>query len=216
MRLFRLLFLIIAVLALAPAARAADVAALTAAMQSRYESLSSFTATFSQELLNAASGERQQRTGIIAFRQPGLVRWETKTPEPELLVVGETEVWNHFPAEQAAYRYTVAQVLSSKTALKFISGKANLRDDFYVTSLGREDGMDKLELVPKEAEPELVQAYLWLSTEFSLLQKVQIIDFFGNENTVTLSGIVMNPDLADSLFRFVPPKGTDVYDNTKE
>lgn len=214
MPLSRLLILAAVVLLGAFPVRAADVESLTSSMQARYESLQSFSAEFTQELLNGASGETQERKGNIAFRQPGLVRWETATPEPEILVVGKDEVWDYFPEEEAAYRYGLEKVLSSKTAIRFLSGKANLNEDFWVSSLGREEGLEKLELVPKEPEPELVQAYLWLSPEFSLLQKLQIIDFFGNENTVTLHGIVMNPDLADSAFTFTPPAGTDIYDNT--
>ncbi|BBD07696.1 LolA family protein [Desulfovibrio ferrophilus] len=214
MLFIRIPALILTILICVPAAWASDVATLTASMQARYESLDSFSASFNQVLFNASSSETQQRAGNIAYRQPGLVRWETTTPEPELLVVGKDEVWSHFPHEDAAYKYTVEQVLSSKTVLRFISGKANLRDDFWVTSLGREDGLDKLELIPKEPEPEMVQAYLWLTPEYALLQKVQILDFFGNENTVILKGIVMNPELQDSAFSFTPPPGTDVYDNT--
>ncbi|MBU1003112.1 MAG: outer membrane lipoprotein carrier protein LolA [Proteobacteria bacterium] len=216
MHLIRIPALILGILLMVPVARAADVAALTASMQARYESLESFSAAFNQEMLNAASKETQLRKGTIVFRQPGLIRWETTEPEPELLVVGSQEVWSHFPLEKAAYKYTVAQVLSSKTVLRFISGKANLQDDFWVTSLGREEGLEKLELIPKEPEPEMVQAYLWLTPQHSLLQKVQIRDFFGNENTVTLTGIVMNPDLPDSAFRFAPPPETQIYDNTKD
>lgn len=216
MQCLRIPALILAVLLIVPVARAADVAALTASMQARYESLESFSASFSQQLFNGSSKETQLRKGTIAFRQPGLIRWETVEPEPELLVVGAQEVWSHFPLEKAAYKYTVKQVLSSKTVLRFISGKANVQEDFWVTSQGREDGLEKLELIPKEPEPEMVQAHLWLTPEYSMLQKVQIIDFFGNENTVTLTGIVMNPDLADSAFRFTPPPGTQIYDNTKD
>lgn len=191
-----------------------ETAALTKAMQQRYETLTSFTATFKQNLKNASSGQTELRKGTLAYRQPGLVRWETKTPEPELLIIGKNTVWSYFELEESAYKYTVDQVLSSKTVLKFLSGKARLEEDFYVSFTGRENGLNKLELIPKQPETEMVQAYLWLTDEQALLQKVQVIDFFGNENTVELNAVVMNVDMPDSLFSFTPPKGTDIYDNT--
>lgn len=206
----------LAVLALAAApARAADVDAVVKAMQQRYETLGSFTADFTQRMKNAASGDEEERTGTIAYRQPVLVRWETKTPEPELLVVGKDAVWNYFPDEQSAYKYTAEQVLSSKTVLRFLSGKARLDEDFWVASQGRDQGWEKLELVPKEPETEMVQAYLWLDPDHALLQKVLVIDFFGNENAVTLNNVVLNPDLTDATFTFSPPADTNIYDNTK-
>ncbi|WP_461209599.1 outer membrane lipoprotein chaperone LolA [Desulfocurvus sp. DL9XJH121] len=195
---------------------AAEVEAIVSAMQQRYETLKSFSASFEQEMTNAASGETEKRAGVISFRHPGLVRWETKKPENELLVVGEAEVWDYFPDEQAAYKYTVDDVLTSKTVLRFLSGRARLDQDFWVTSMGRDQSWEKLELVPKEAETEMVQAYLWLDPEHALLQKVQVIDFFGNENTVALSGVVLNPDLSDSQFAFTPPPGVDVFDNSSK
>lgn len=195
---------------------AADVDAIVKAMQQRYETLTSFTASFTQEMKNAASGDVEERSGIIAYKQPGLVRWETKTPEPELLVVGKDEVWNYFPLEESAYKYTADQVLSSKTVLRFLSGKARLDEDFWVATQGREQSWEKLELIPKEPETEMVQAYLWLDPDHALLQKVLVIDFFGNENTVTLNNVILNPDLSNTRFTFTPPNATDVYDNTKQ
>lgn len=196
-------------------ARAADEQAIIRAMQQRYESLRSFSADFAQEMANASSGDVEKRSGTIAFSKPGLVRWETVKPEPEILIVGEAEVWDYFPDEETAYRYGVQEALSSKTVLRFISGKARLDEDFYVASLGREQGWEKLELLPKEPEPEMVRAVLWLDPDQALMQKVEVEDFFGNVNTVTLNQVILNPDLSGSLFSFTPPAGVDVFDNIK-
>lgn len=193
-----------------------DVTSIISDMQERYEALSGFSANLSQKLTNAANGSTESRTGTLSFRQPALIRWQTDTPEPELLVVGKDAVWDYFPEAEAAYRYTTEQVLGSKTMLRFLSGKARLDEDFFVSPLGKEDGFIKLELVPRNPEPNLVQAYLWLAPKSHFLQRVVIVDFFGNENDVTLQSLVLNPSFPDGHFDFSPPEGTEIIENQNE
>lgn len=187
---------------------------ITDRIQKQYESTNSFTCSFEQKLTNAASGETQHREGTIAFRQPQLIRWETTEPEKELLLVGEDAVWNYFAEEEVAYKYRVDQIFQSKTMLRFISGAANLKEDFKVVNQGTDSGWEKIKLIPKKPEPGLVLAYLWIESESALLRQVLIVDFFGNGNQLTLNDLILNVELDASQFTFVPPEGVEVLDNT--
>jgi outer membrane lipoprotein carrier protein len=199
-------------LVLGGAAQAAGQS-ITERIQSRYETIDSFTTEFTQVLVNAASKEQEERSGTISFRQPRLIRWETASPEQELLVVGLDQVWNYFPAEGVVYVYPVEQIFDSQTMLRFISGEADLGQDFTVTEHGREDGWTKLELVPKAPEPGLVLAHLWVDPETALLQRIQLMDFFGNTNRLTFMETRVNVDLPGTEFTFVPPQGVEVFRN---
>lgn len=197
----------------APAALAEDTTALTAAMQRRYETLDSFEAAFTQTLVNAASGERGTRTGTVRFKRPSLIRWQTMTPEPELLVVGQNEVWAWYELEQTAYRYTVEQVLDSRTMLRFIAGKARLDEDFWVEDQGEDAGLRRLHLIPRKAEPSLVEATVWVDPQRMVMTRMELVDFFGNINAVTLENLAFDVELPADVFAFSPPKGADVFDN---
>ena len=194
-------------------ARADD---LVAKIQSRYESLSAFKAEFTQTLTNKASGEAEKRKGTLHFMQPHLIRWETHAPEKELLVVGQDAAWDYFPDEDSVYKYPLSQVLDSKTMVRFVSGQARLDQDFLIERKGEEKGWVRLDLVPKEPEPGLVQASLWAEADTGLLRKVLLFDFYGNENELTVTSIKLNPTLSPSLFAFIPPKGVEIFDNTGE
>ena len=189
---------------------------ITADIQKQYQSLESFTASFVQKLTNAATKEVEVRSGRIAFAKPRQIRWETVAPEKELLLVGTDVVWDYFPDEDVAYKYAVEQVLQSKTMLRFISGEANLEDDFVIENQGDDEGRIKLKLIPKEPESNLVLAYIWVQPGTNMLGKVLIVDFFGNGNELDLSDLAMNTPLEPDLFTFVPPKGVDVEDATGE
>ncbi len=186
---------------------------LVGTIQKTYENLTAFDAKFTQVLRNTASGEEQERKGMIFFKNPGLVRWETTEPESELLVVGKSVVWDYFDEEKVAYKYSVEQVLDSKTMLRFISGQARLDQDFWISREGDEEGLAKLNLTPKEPEPQLVQAYVWVEAGQGLLRRILLQDFYGNENELHFTELRINPDAPDDLFEFTPPADAEIFDN---
>ena len=177
-------------------------------IQRRYESIQSFQAGFTQELTVAASRESEERRGVLYFRHPGLIRWETVSPEPELLIVGSEVVWNYFEEEEIAYRYAVEDVLGSATVLKILSGQARLDQDFLTeVDLAEDTAATVIRLRPRVPEPSLVEATIRVDPESFLLQQVQAVDFYGNINQVTLHDLRLDPDLDPTLFDFTPPKG---------
>lgn len=213
MAFFRVLTVLATLLVLTAPAAADD---LVGRIQKQYEALKGFRADFAQELTNASSGQNEQRQGQITFLQPIYIRWETQTPERELLVVNAEAVWDFFPADKTVIKYPVAQALDSRTMVRFLSGQARLTQDFAVRDLGQDAGLTKLQLDPKEPEPGLVQAFLWVEPESALIRRVRLIDFYGNANMVELKNLAVNPGLDRKFFAFTPPTGVKVKDNTKQ
>jgi len=196
---------------LAPATAKADI---VGNIQKTYEELESFDSSFIQILRNTASGEEQERKGMLFFKNPDLVRWETTEPESELLIVGTNVVWDYYDDEKVAYKYPVEQVLDSKTMVRFISGQARLDKDFWIQQEQAEGGLVKLDLTPKEPEPQLVQAFVWVDPQSALVRRILLQDFYGNENEMIFSDVRLNPEMPDSLFEFTPPQDVEVFDNT--
>lgn len=199
----------------AQAAPAADPAQLAGRIQKKYAALTAFSAEFSQAIRNAASSETEQRSGSFVFKKPTLVRWETVKPEKELLIVGKDAVWDYFEEDKEAYRYAVEEIINSKTMLRFLTGKANLTEDFVVSAAKDETGPSEaaLLLVPREPEPGLVMAKVWVDTTTDMIVRIYIQDFYANTNDLRLARIVADPKLSDSLFAFTPPKDAKVHDN---
>jgi outer membrane lipoprotein carrier protein len=190
----------------------AQAADLSDQIQKRYDTLQSFRGFFLQKLTNASSREVQERLGSITFKRPRFIRWETTSPENELLIIGQDTVWEYFPAEETVYRYSVEQVLSSKTMIRFLSGEANLKDDFIVEDLGADGDFRHLRIIPREPEPNLVEGELWVRPGQDMLEKIKLVDFFGNVNELELTGIELDVEVADKEFTLDPPKGTEVIE----
>ena len=187
---------------------------LSQKIQDTYTSIQSFKTEFTQKLTNAASGEVQKRTGTILFRKPRDIRWETLSPEKELLVVRDNLVWDVFPSEGIAYKYSLQGKFSSKTMLEFLTGDVSLETDFQVLDQGLEEGLRKVRLVPKNPEPNLVLAYLWLDPDEFTLKKILLVDFFGNGNELAFKDLKLNVKITDDHFIYSPPKDIQVIDNT--
>ncbi|CAM2060383.1 outer membrane lipoprotein carrier protein [Desulfovibrionales bacterium] len=207
---------LVGILATGPLLDSAVAADLVARIQRQCEQQNAFTAEFNQRLVNIASREIEQRSGTFAFLKPHLVRWETILPEKELVVAGEREVWDFFPAEGTAYRYTLEEMLHSKTMLRFISGKTRLDQDFYVKGQkvdASPASLIKLDLVPREPEPGLVQAYVWVDPATVLFKRVLIQDFYGNTNDLEFSNLRPAARLDKHLFIFSPPNSIQILDN---
>ncbi len=190
----------------------AQASDLSDQIQKRYDSLQSFRSFFLQKLTNASSREVQERLGSITFKRPRFIRWETTSPENELLIIGQNTVWEYFPEEETVYRYSVEQVLSSKTMIRFLSGEANLKDDFIVEDLGMDGELRHLKIVPMEPEPNLVEGELWVRPGQDMLEKIKLVDFFGNINELELTGIEIDVTVEDKDFILNPPQGTDVIE----
>ncbi len=197
-------------------ARAADPVELAGRIQKKYASIGAFSAEFSQAIRNAASGDTERRSGSFLFKKPLLVRWDTVKPEKELLIVGANAVWDYFEEDKEAYRYAVQDIINSKTMLRFLTGKANLTEDFIVAAGKPEEagpGQAVLQLAPREPEPGLVMAKVWVDLSTDLIARVFIQDFYANTNDLTLAKLVVNPKLDDALFSFTPPKDAKIHDN---
>ncbi len=190
-------------------------ASVAAALQKKYDGIDSMRAEFTQILRHKESGSKENRTGVLLFKKPLLVRWETKAPSPELLVVTKSEIWNAFPDEDVAYKYPLSLVEDSRSIIRVITGQARLDQDFTIEDEGKEDGLTKLHLYPKEPVQGLVEAIFWVDPDSGLIRRFRIYDFYGNENEITFTNQKIGASVPDSSFTYTPPKGTQVEDRTK-
>ncbi len=217
-RLLRILFCAFLALGLfVQGASAADIAATVKKMQTTYAGIQSFRADFTQQLLQRESGVVEKRSGVILFRKPLLVRWETAAPHAELLMVTDKEIWNYLPDEELAYRYSRALAEDSRSLIQVITGQSALSRDFDVESAqAPEDGnLIHLLLYPKDPTTELTEAQIWLDPATSLIRRVMVMDFYGNTNTIELQNLKPDAPVSDKDFRFTPPKGTEVEDHVE-
>ncbi len=158
------------------------------------------------------SGATEKRQGRILFRKPFQIRWQTSSPEKELLVVTDKEIWDYLPDEKLAYRYSPELLRDSRGIVQVLTGSAALNRDFDVRNAGSENGLTKLKLLPNEPVPQMIEAMIWVEPETGFIKRAALTDFYGNTNDVKLTGFRPDAGTNAADFKFAPPAGTEVED----
>ncbi len=206
------LFVMFGILCMASAGHAAS---LESQIQKKYQGINAIKSSFEQSLVHKESGNVQKRKGELFFSKPFSVRWETKNPYPELLLITDKVVWNYLPDEEVAYKYTPDIVEGSRPLVQVITGQAQLSKDFAVKNLGKDGEYTKLQLYPHDPSPDMVEAYLWVDASL-IIRKASIIDFYGNSNSLHFTKVEINPSLPQNTYSFTPPKGVDVESGMRQ
>lgn len=189
---------------------------LAAGIQKAYAAIGSMRAEFTQRLSHKESGSIENRSGVLLFKKPLLVRWETKTPSAELLIVGADAIWNVFPDEELAYKYATAVAEDSGGIIRVVTGQARLDQDYDLEDEKKDGDLMTVRLYPKQPSQSLVEALLWVDPATYLIKKIKVYDFYGNENEIAFTGQAPGATLQDGSFVYTPPKDFLVEDRTKE
>ena len=66
-------------------------------VEARYKEAGTLQAAFEQEEVSKALGDMKKSQGKIAWKAPDRLRWETETPDPNLLVSDGKTMWFYTP-----------------------------------------------------------------------------------------------------------------------
>lgn len=191
-------------------------ARIAESVQNAYAKIESMRVDFKQTLRHKESGSVEKRSGLLTFKKPLLLRWENKKPSPELLLVGKDAIWNVFPDEEMACKYSLAMAEDSRSLVRVITGQARLDQDFDLEDEGVEGNLLSLRLYPKEALQSMVEALLWVEADSGLIKKIRVYDFYGNENEIEFGKQELDMAVKDALFSYKAPAGYLVEDRSQD
>ena len=178
-------------------------------------SLDSFTSdlrglqgNFSQQVFDGSGRLRESSSGSVALSAPRLFRWEYESPYPQLIIADGSRVWVYDPdLEQVTVRPQGEEEQNSPLAA--LIDPAMLDRDFALAEGGSRDGMDWLEITPRQSTDAGFQN-AQLGFADGALVKMEVLDALGQRTTIEFSGWQKNPSFADDTFQFAPPPGVDV------
>ena len=167
----------------------------------------SLAATFRQMLFTADAETPQVSEGTLLIKRPGRFRWDYEQPAPQVVVCDGEKIWMYDPdLEQVTVR-PVDETLKGTPAM-LLSGQATLEETFDVARTFTEDGLDWVDLRPREGSPEFVSLAIGLRD--GTLRRMELLDSLGQVTRIELDDIVIDGPVADDRFDFVPPDGVDV------
>ena len=194
---------LLAVLLLAaPAAPAPDQANdLARKVQAYYESTRDLEARFQQTYTYSGFGRRQNSSGVLKVKKPGMMRWDYERPTPKTIAVKGSRLVQYEPEERQAYVDEKFDASAMSAAVTFLLGKGDLAKEFDLAT--GEGGT--LVLRPKTPDPRVESIALSVGPSGEVTA-TRVTDGAGNVNEVKLTGVRRNPGLPDSAFEVKVPK----------
>jgi outer membrane lipoprotein carrier protein len=173
------------------------------------------SAQFHQTATNRALGQVQEASGLFLAKRPGMMRWAYEKPEARLFVTDGKTLWVYSPSEKQVVVQDIANALTSRLPLSFLTGNCNLSTDFTIALVENAGtrGLPTtrvLDLKPKQPEAGIARMLLEVTTKGYTVEKTTLFDAYGNTTTITLTQLKLNTGLDDQQFRFTPPPGITV------
>jgi outer membrane lipoprotein carrier protein len=195
-----------------------DAATVASWVQTFYDQTRTMSARFEQRYTNQVYQRTDVSRGRVQFRKPGMMRFDYDDPNGKVIASDGQRLVAYEPPDggQGAGQYYEQQMNDAQlpTALSFLMGTGRLGEDFTLrlldaSALGYRDG-EVLELRSRRPTPHYSRILLFVdSTEArrGVVHRIVIVDSANNRNQFNFTQQQFNGDMAESVFRYQPPRG---------
>lgn len=184
---------------------------LVGKVEQRY-SLSGFRARFDQQSTIKAMDITDSASGTIYVKRPDKMRWEYDAPEQQTVVTDGKTLWIYRQEDHQVMVGKAPEYFGGGRGAVFLSDIETIRSRFTLT-LEAPDGPDyRVKMIPLEKAYDLAQIYLTISADTFDIVEIDTYNTYQDRTRITMSHIVFDDTLSDSLFTFVIPEGTDVLE----
>ena len=166
---------------------------------------------FTQRQLKMMDGTAKlsnQAAGSFVFARPGKFIWTYQKPYEQLLQAdGEKLYIYDKDLNQVTIKKLGDAIGSSPAAILF--GSNELEKNFALKDAGTKDGLEWLEATPKTKDTTFDKIGIGLKN--GVPQAMELRDSFGQVSLLSFNKFEKNPPMAAEHFKFVVPKGADVF-----
>jgi len=192
---------VIAMLSWAPEVQAAND------LQRFFNDVQSYTAKFSQVVLDESFNLLQESSGTLWIQRPDKFRWDYDIPFEQHIVGDGERIWVHDVELQQVTVRRVSGGLGATPAL-LLAGRGKLEENFSVNSLGSQGQLEWTQLIPKNKDGGYEE--IRIGFENGHIRILEMIDGFGQTTRIALHDANENVEIDAGKFVFEPPPGTDV------
>lgn len=198
---------------------AGALAVTDAAHASALEQFKAFVAStkaargeFSQQQMkkSATSKAAPISTGTFLFARPGKFIWTYVKPYEQLLQADGDQLYIYDKdLNQVTVKKLGNALGSSPAAILF--GSNDLEKNFTLSEAGARGGLEWLDAKPKAKDSTFEQISIGLRN--GTPEAMELKDAFGATSVISFKKFEKNPPLTPQQFKFVMPKGADVFNN---
>lgn len=189
-------------------ATTATINAARAVFDSFLADLSTFTADFSQTLVDETGFVVQEASGRLTLSLPDRLRWEVDAPFRQVVVADGGELWIHDPELRQATVQRLAEAQES-LPLTVLTRPERIDERFALQAEETREGY-RLFLLPLDPGADFSRLTLELSAAAELLG-LEFLDVFEQTTRVVLQHALRNPPVDPGRFVLDLPQGTDIF-----
>jgi outer membrane lipoprotein carrier protein len=172
------------------------------------KNIHSMQANFTQSLLDNHGKVIHQSKGKMFLQRPGKFRWETLTPNPQLIVANGKRLWIYDKDLEQVVIRPLAKQTGETPSLLLSDENLALDKDFSITQKS-----NAFVLIPKDKSSMMESIQMKFNGE--QISEMRLQDHLGHFTVIQFLNVKMNGPVSASLFQFSIPKHIDVIDETK-
>jgi len=211
------IFLLALLLLIPLRGRAASVTEIARHTDEHYNNLKSFKADFTEAY--QGPGVARTESGTLWLKKPGKMRWEYKNPTQKLFLSDSHTAFFYVPGERQARKTPLKNLDDIRSPIRYLLGKTKLEKELEGLSLASDLTPNKagdtvLRGVPKGMKDRVSEVVLEISPSFQI-DRIFIREVDSTSTDFRFSNTVENVPVEDSLFRFTPPPGVEVIEESQ-
>jgi outer membrane lipoprotein carrier protein len=196
----------------------ADALAVARGADEHYNHVKTLKTEFRE--LYRGPGVSREESGTLWLKKPGKMRWEYREPREKLFLVDSHAAFFYVPGERQARKTAIRNLDDIRSPLRYLLGKSKLEKELDGLSVVANDlspakpGDTVLGGVPKGMKDRISQVLVELSPN-SQIDRIVIREMDGTTTDFLFSNTQENIAAADSLFRFTPPPGVEIIEESQ-
>ena len=195
-----------------------DVRVLLDRAEKVYDELASMRAAFEQTIEIPLLGRRRDGSGTWYQKGPGRFKMDFTDPAGDVIVADGRHLWLYYPSTHPGQVIRSA-IDAGVTGAGMVDLQGHIFEEAgsgYDADLrGSEDVKGhptwQIALTPTGESPYR-RVRVWVDKDSFLVRRFEILEENETVRTVILDDLRPNESIADSVFEFVPPEGTDVFE----
>jgi outer membrane lipoprotein carrier protein len=169
--------------------------------------LDTLKASFDQTVLDTERSRSGIMHGMFLLDRPGRFRWDYLAPAKQTILADGRYIW--FIEEDLDQVTQHLQSFALKdTPAAFLTDQAEVDEDFEVTELGEDGGLQWVELTPRDADSDLQRVRLAIAG--NELRRLELYDNFGQISRFRFFDIQRNVPIDPNLFVYEHEDDWDV------
>ncbi len=166
---------------------------------------------FAQRVTSRAGTAAQNSTGRFVFQRPGKFRWVYDKPYEQTIVAdGDRLFLYDKDLNQVTVKKLAGAIPASPASILF--GSDAFENEFEVTDGGSRDGLEWIVAKPRAKDSPFERIEIGFRDGLPLA--MQLTDGFGQVSLLRFSKVERNPKVDPAQFRFTPPPGADVLEDS--